>query len=89
MTSADFKNCELLPSTVIPLNCPSQIQSRTARKWLHELGFRPHSHKKGVFIDGHERDDVKEYRKLFLCKLEVLESTHLPPPLPADGKSIQ
>jgi len=45
------------------------------------------SHKKGVFIDGHERDDVKEYRKLFLRKLEILESTHLPPPLPADGKS--
>ena len=63
MTSEDFKNWvnnELLPNTTIPMNCPTQIQSRTARKWLHELGFRPHSHKKGVFIDGHERDDVKE-----------------------------
>lgn len=92
MTSNDFKNwvnVELLPNIAIPMNSPSQIQNRTARKWLHELGFRPHSHKKGVFIDGHEREDVREYRELFLRKLEILESTHLPPPLPADGKSIQ
>ena len=72
MTSNDFKNwvnAELLPNITIPMNSPSQIQNRTARKWLHELGIRPHSHKKGVFIDGHEREDVREYRELFLRKL--------------------
>ena len=44
MTSNDFKtwvNTELLPNISIPMNSPSQIQCRTARKWLHELGFRP------------------------------------------------
>ena len=52
LTSNDFKNwvnVELLPNIAIPMNRPSQIQNRTARKWLHELGFRPYSHKKGVF----------------------------------------
>ena len=68
MTSNDFKNWvnTELPNIAIPMNSPSQIQNRTARKWLHELGFRPHSHKKGVFIDGHERENVREYRELFL-----------------------
>jgi len=41
---------------------------------------------KGVFIDGHKRNDVKEYCKLLLRKFGILESTHLPPPLTADGK---
>jgi len=88
MTPDDFKtwvNIELLPNIVIPMNSPS-IQSRTARKWL---GFHPHSHKKGVFIDGHKREDVREYCELFLQKLEILESTHMSPPLPADGKLVQ
>ena len=31
-------------------------------------------------LDGHERDDVVEYRKLYLRKLEILEATHAPPP---------
>jgi len=32
---------------------------------------------------------MKEYQQLFLRKLEILESTHLLSPLPADGKSFQ
>ena len=36
--------------------------------------------KKGIYIDGHERSDVVEYQKLFLQKMEILESTHLPSP---------
>ena len=64
--------------------CPQQIQIRTAIKWLHHLGFRPQSHK-SIYIDGHERADVVEYRKLYLQKLEILSSTHFPPPLCEDG----
>ena len=57
-------NGELLPSSELPPGCPAQITERTAAKWLHDLGFHPHSHRKGIYIDGHERDDVVEYRKL-------------------------
>ena len=41
--------------------------------------------KKNIYIDGHERDDVIEYRKLYLRKLDILSSTHLPPPACEDG----
>ena len=44
------------------------------------------SHKKGIYIDGHKQDVVK-YRKLYLRKLDILSSTHLPPPLCEDGLS--
>ena len=83
MTGATFcswVNTNLLPTAELPPGCPQQIQPRTAIKWLHRLGFRPQSHKKSVYIDGHERDDVVEYRNLYLRKLEILSSTHLPPP---------
>lgn len=40
----------------------------------------PSSSKKGVYIDGHERQDVVDYRKLFLKKMELLETIHAQPP---------
>ena len=88
MTAAKFcewVNTELLPNSFVPPGCPSSIKPRTAVKWLHDLGFRPQPHKKGVYIDGHERSDVIDYRALFLKKLDILEQTHLPPPLCPDG----
>jgi len=42
------------------------LSERTARRWLYKLGWRQTRLKKGVYMDGHERDDVKEYRKVFL-----------------------
>lgn len=91
MTAAKFRdwvNSSLLPNADLPPGLPRQIQERTAVKWLHELGFRPQAHKKGIYIDGHERSDVVEYRKLYLRKLEILQSTHLPPPLCSDGLMV-
>ncbi|KAJ7107697.1 hypothetical protein C8R44DRAFT_637271, partial [Mycena epipterygia] len=40
-----------------------KISVRTARRYLHELGYRFKSEKKGQFSDGHERDDVIYYRE--------------------------
>ena len=88
MTAANFYSW--VNSTLIPQvqlhhpQVPSSISERTAVRWLHQLGFQPASTKKGVFIDGHERSDVVEYRKLYLRKLEILESTHAPPPPVSD-----
>ena len=45
------------------------IGVETARKWLHELGFEVLDKKKGVYLDGHEREDVVKHRKKFLCQL--------------------
>ena len=33
----------------------------------------------GVYIDGHEREDVVKERNMFVIKLHELESSHLPP----------
>ena len=35
-----------------------ELSKQTARKWLHILGFKQLNHQKGVYFDGHERDDV-------------------------------
>ena len=36
---------------------------------MHELGFSIIDAKKGTYVDGHEREDVMEYRGQFLRKM--------------------
>ena len=43
----------------------------TACAWLHFLGF---NHKKGVFFDGHDREDVVPYRNDLLAQLEKVDN---------------
>lgn len=91
MTSLDF--CKWVDGTLLPLvrehhpHIPAKISLNTACRWLHKLGFQPSSTRKGVYIDGHERTDVIEYRTLYLRRLEILSSTHAPPPLCTDEVS--
>ena len=44
------------------------IHPETSRRWLHELGFSRVHHQKGVYFDGHDRQDVMEYRINFLAR---------------------
>ena len=39
---------------------------------MHEMGFVVQTAKKGSYVDGHERDDVVEYRKKFLRRMVAL-----------------
>ncbi|OAX33618.1 hypothetical protein K503DRAFT_656031, partial [Rhizopogon vinicolor AM-OR11-026] len=55
LTSIIFPNLKIHPKQ--PLNM------RTARCWLLELGWRHTTVRKGVYMDGHKRDDVVKYRK--------------------------
>ena len=80
-----FVNNELLPSCDLPDNAPTQISLRCAYRWMHKMGFRYLRYKKGTFVDGNDREDVVEYRGMFLRKMNALESTHQPPPLPGDN----
>lgn len=48
----------------------------TARKWLHHLGFMVLDPKKGIFIDGHEQDDVVASRNAFLRKMVKIGFLH-------------
>lgn len=86
-TFAAWVNEDLLPNSHLPPGFPRWITPRTARKWLHDLGFHPQSYKKGMYFDGHEREDVVEYRKIYLRKLEILQLSHLPPPSCANGET--
>ncbi len=42
------------------------------------------SHKKGVYIDGHEREDVVKYQADYLNLMESYRNTHQPRPLCSD-----
>ena len=50
----------------------TEIRSRTARKWLNRLGYKWKDVQKGVFFDGHEREDVAGYRETFLEEMKSL-----------------
>jgi hypothetical protein len=47
------------------------IASSTAVRWLKKLGFKYKEYRKGIYNDGHEREDVKRYRnEEFLPRME-------------------
>src|SRR3954471_8045571 len=49
----------------------TSISTATASRWLAKLGWIYGRNKKG-YVDGHEREDVVEYRmKIFLPAMEV------------------
>ena len=79
LTSIDFcrwVNDSLLPNSTLEPGFPRKVCLETARKWLHQLGFEVLITQKGIFIDGHERSDVIESRKLFLRKMVKLGFLH-------------
>lgn len=64
-----YLEVELFPR--IQMKVGRGISLRTARRWLHKEGFRYTAHKKALYYDGHEREDVIEYRQnVFLPKMK-------------------
>ncbi|CAG8718221.1 13358_t:CDS:2 [Rhizophagus irregularis] len=49
------------------------IHINTARNYLKELGYTYAKVKKGIYIDGHEREGVVVYRKIFLEQMSKFE----------------
>ena len=87
MTAQSFcvwVNEHLLPSCHLPPHFPRRVSFRTAVRWLHHLGFKPVSHRKGVYIDGHEREDVVRHRENHLKTMVALRESHQPPPACCD-----
>jgi len=65
-------NEELFPRLMVIPRRP--IGRITAYRWLGRLGFFQSWEQKGVYIDGHERPDVKEYRdNIFLPEMEAID----------------
>lgn len=62
-----YLNDELLPSI---LGESARVTLRTAARWMNTLGYKYGLWQKGVYIDGHERADVVEYRTKFLQRMK-------------------
>ncbi|TFK80727.1 hypothetical protein K466DRAFT_636180 [Polyporus arcularius HHB13444] len=66
-------NSIILPSLNVALRTP--LCERTARRWLVKLGWSLTVLRKGVYMDGHEREDVKKYRQEeFLPRMAEFEA---------------
>jgi hypothetical protein len=65
----------ILPSLGIVLKEP--LSNRTMRRWLVKLGWRRKELKKGVYMDGHERQDVKDYRQNIFLPLMALHARRM------------
>jgi len=66
--------CRMLNEHILPSlghTLKADLSERTAWRWLVRLGWRNRLLRKGVYMDGHERPDVVEYRnKTFLRSME-------------------
>jgi len=66
-------NSQILPSLDVSLKKP--LCERTARRWLIKLGWRHTRIWKGVYLDGHEREDVVKYRnEEFMPRMKEFEA---------------
>ena len=61
-----YVNQFLLPT----LGIESEISESTAVRWLKKLGFKLRRVQKGVYVDGHEREDVIKAREEMIGYLE-------------------
>ncbi|KAF9258948.1 hypothetical protein L218DRAFT_1080196 [Marasmius fiardii PR-910] len=100
VTSKAFQ--QALINNIFPqLNIDKSLSIRTACRWLIRLGWRLTQLWKGVYMDGHEREDVVKYRnKVFLpimveyerrmARWELTDDalTHIPPVLRLGEKEI-
>ena len=89
MTIKDFQrylNTDLLPGMHVPPEFPKSVSKTTAKRFLHDLGFvRQRTSQKSVYMDGHEREDVIQYRSEYIARLQSIERRHQIPPLPSDA----
>ena len=51
-----------------------EVGKSTLSLWLHEMGFSYQQFTKGVYFDGHEREDVVADRRAYLATLQSYES---------------
>lgn len=49
------------------------ISERTAHRWLGKLGWRYGKQQNGMYVDGHEREDVVQYRDAFVQRFKQYE----------------
>ena len=50
-----------------------KISLRTAQRWLHRMGWRYGRKRNGMYVDGHEREDIVEYRTEFIKRWKIYD----------------
>src|SRR5277367_5069173 len=50
-----------------------KISVRTAQRWLHRMGWCYRRKQNGMSVDGHEREDVVEYREKFIEQWKIYD----------------
>lgn len=74
LCAEDLKKLLSDPQTRHEVGVSRPITLRTARRWLHKMGYRWRSEPKGQYFDGHERMDVVQYRaNVFLPAWKAIE----------------
>lgn len=68
-TFCEWVNEDLLPNSSLEPGVSRKVSIERAWKWFHKQGFEALTPAKGMFFDGHEREDVIEYRGQFLRKM--------------------
>ncbi|KAJ2927777.1 hypothetical protein H1R20_g9323, partial [Candolleomyces eurysporus] len=66
-----YLEVELFPR--VHMTVAKGVSLRTARRWLKKEGFKYMSHKKGLYYDGHEREDVDDRQACFLPAMEEMK----------------
>ncbi|CAG8781653.1 900_t:CDS:2, partial [Rhizophagus irregularis] len=63
-TFKKFVENELFPA--IGIAKEKSITIMTTTRWLKVLGYSFQQYRRGIYYDGHEREDILQYRKKFL-----------------------
>ena len=69
-----------LSTAQLPEGYRTEISESTALRYMKRLGFKNGIFKQGLYVDGHEHKNAVAYREIYLKKMKILESRHLPPP---------
>jgi len=69
----DFVATPEIQARLAKMGKPRGISLRTAQRWLKKLSWRYTKKRNGMYIDGHEREDVVEYRKAFAKRWKEYE----------------
>jgi hypothetical protein len=77
-TVTPVKFAQALDDTILPnlgITPLTPLVPRTAQRWLIRLGWQHSTVRKGVYKDGHDREDVVKYRdEKFLPEMKKLET---------------
>lgn len=72
-----LRECDNPTMQQSPTYLRSGITKRSACQWLHKLGYSYKHVRKGIYIDGHEREDVVAYRRTFLQEIDRIMPFHV------------